>query len=482
LIAETLWRCKVSDRGISLIADTGSRSVKPAVVMAACVAQLLVILDSTVLNVALPAIGSSLRFTEENLHLVINAFTIPFAGLLLLSGRLADLLGARNVFATGAALVLLGSLVGGTASSAEVLIAARVAQGAGSAAMVPAALALIVGTFDDKAERGKALGLWGAAGGGGGALGVLLGGLLVEYASWHWALLMNVPVCLLLFYLAARHIPNVRTAGSRRVDVIGAILVTLVLALGVIALTSSGAAGAIPASVLWAAAALALVAFIANERWWATDPIIPPRLLRNRGLVMPSFVLLLGGASLASTFYFLTLTYQLVHGYSAMQTGLAYLPLSVACFVGAGLGSALVIRVGGRLSMFLGAVLCAVGLTGFALYVNGSYWGSFFWWSVIFGFGVGVVITTTATAATDSSRVESQGVTSGVLSTSQHLGGALGLAALVGISAQSIGGDVGNAAAHASSYSVAFACCAGFAGVAALIALGSPRGSEHRAR
>ena len=446
------------------------RSTKTFVLIAACIAQLLVILDSTVLNVALPAIGNSLHFTEQNLHLVINAFTVPFAGLLLLSGRLADLFGARNIFVIGAGLVLVASLIGGTAASAEVLVAARIFQGVGSAAMAPAALALIVGIFRDKAERGKALGLWGAAAGGGGALGVLLGGVLVEYASWHWALLMNVPVCVYLLFSGLKYIPNVKAETTNRVDIVGGVLVTLFLAISVTALASSSI-GRLSTTLLWVAAAVALVLFLANEVWWTRHPIVPIALLRSSRVIMPSLVLLLGGAALASTFYFLTLTYQNVRGYSAMETGLAYLPLSLTCFVGAGLGSVGVAKFGGRLSMIAGALLCTIGLVGFASTMNSEYWQSYLWWSLVFGFGVGIIITATATSATDSSAVEMQGITSGLLSTSQHLGGALGLAALVGVTVQSIGLGVEDPAAHAAAYSIAFMCCAGFAVVAALVAL-----------
>src|SRR3954471_17812370 len=303
-----------------------------------CVAQFVVILDASIVNVALPTIGDALHFSESQLPWVVNAYVLTFGGFLLLGGRMADLLGRRRVFMSGLVLFALASLAGGLAENSGQLIAARSVQGLGAAILSPAALSIVTTTFRDGAERNKALGVWGAVAGSGGAAGVLLGGVLTDGLGWEWVLWVNVPIGIGAALLAPTLVAESRAEGDRRAfDVAGAVSVTAGLSLLVYALVDATDAGwgSTQTIGLLAVAAALIAAFVAIERR-STAPLVPFRIFRLRTLTGANVVGILIGASLFSMFFFISLYMQQVLGYSAIHAGLSYLPLALTIIVTAG--------------------------------------------------------------------------------------------------------------------------------------------------
>src|SRR3954453_1919803 len=293
-------------------------------------AQFVVVLDASIVNVALPTIGEALDFSQENLAWVVNAYVLTFGGFLLLGGRLADLLGRRRVFMGGLLLVAVASLAAGFAATEGQLIAARAAQGLGAALISPAALSIVTTTFKDGAERNKALGAWGAVAGAGGAAGVLLGGILTDGLGWEWVLWVNVPVALVVAALAPRWIADSREESAKRTfDVAGAVTVTAGLSVLVYTLVDATDAGWGSAQTLGllALSASLIAAFVFIERR-SDAPLVPFRIFRIRTLTGANIVGLLVGASLFSMFFFITLYMQQVLGYSPIHAGLSYLPLA----------------------------------------------------------------------------------------------------------------------------------------------------------
>src|SRR4051794_22550537 len=313
-----------------------------------CVAQFVVVLDASIVNVALPTIGDALDFTESNLPWVVNAYVLTFGGFLLLGGRMADLLGRRRVFMGGLVLFALASLAGGLAANSGQLVAARAVQGLGAAILSPAALSIVTTTFRDGAERNKALGVWGAVAGSGGAAGVLLGGVLTDGLGWEWVLWVNVPIGLIAAAIAPTLIAESRSeADTRSFDVAGAVSVTAGLSLLVYALVDANNVGwgSTRTISLLAVAAALIAAFVAIERR-SKAPLVPFRIFRLRTLTGANVVGLLVGASLFSMFFFISLYMQQVLGYSAIKAGLSYLPLAVSIILSAGIASQLVTKVG----------------------------------------------------------------------------------------------------------------------------------------
>jgi EmrB/QacA subfamily drug resistance transporter len=401
-----------------------------------CVAQFVVVLDASIVNVALPSIGNALDFSQENLSWVVNAYVLTFGGFLLLGGRLADLLGRRRVFIGGLILFASASLVGGFASSEGVLVAARAVQGLGAALLSPAALSIITTTFSDGSERNKALGVWGAVAGSGGAAGVLLGGVLTEYAGWEWVLWVNVPIGLLAAVIAPYLVLESRSeSGTRSFDLAGALSVTAGLSLLVYALvdaTEAGWGSAQTIGLLGAAAAL-FAAFVAIELR-SDSPLVPFRIFRTRTLTGANVVGVLTGASLFSMFFFISLYMQQVLGYSAIKAGLSYLPLAVTIIVAAGIASQLVTRVGFKPVLAAGMAFIAGGLTWFAaVSVDGAFVSDIIGPSLLAAAGLGLAFVPQTIAAVSGVREREAGLASGLINTSQQVGGALGLAVLATI-------------------------------------------------
>ena len=445
-----------------------------------CMAQFVVVLDASIVNVALPTIGADLSFDQENLSWVINAYVLTFGGFLLLGGRLADLLGRRRIFIAGLVLFAVASLAGGFAESEGTLIAARAVQGLGGAMLSPAALSIITTTFKDGSERNKALGVWGAVAGSGGAAGVLLGGVLTEYAGWEWVLWVNVPIGIAAALLAPRLILESRSDDANRsFDIPGAVTVTGGLALLVYALVEAPDAGWGSAETLGmiCAALVILAAFVAIELRSAA-PLVPFRIFRLRTLTGANVVGLLTGASLFSMFFFISLYMQNVLGYSAIKAGLSYLPLAVAIILAAGIASQLVTKVGFKPVMAAGMGFVAAGLAWFSqISVDGSYLGDVLFPSLLAAVGLGFSFVPVTIAAMSGVEDREAGLASGLINTAQQVGGALGLAILSSIAFSKVGdlaaqGETGPAALT-EGYADAFMVGSGIAilGIAATLIL-----------
>jgi EmrB/QacA subfamily drug resistance transporter len=401
-----------------------------------CFAQFIVVLDASIVNVALPSIGEALDFSQSNLAWVVNAYVLTFGGFLLLGGRLADLLGRRRVFISGLLLVAAASLAAGFASTEGQLIAARAAQGLGAAIISPSALSIVANTFSDGTERNKALGAWGAISGAAGAAGVLLGGILTDGPGWEWVLWINVPVALVVAALAPRLILESRSeSATRHFDTAGAVSVTAGLSLLVYAIVDANDAswGSTQTIGLLALSAALIAAFIAIELR-SQAPLVPFRIFRLRTLTGANAVGLLVGGSLFSMFFFITLYMQQVLGYSPIEAGLSYLPLALMIIVASGVAAQLVTRVGFKPVLAIGMALIAAALLWFSqVSVDGGFLSDILGPSLLAAAGLGFAFVTTTIAAVSDVREQESGLASGLINTSQQIGGALGLAVLATI-------------------------------------------------
>ena len=401
-----------------------------------CFAQFIVVLDASIVNVALPSIGKDLDFSQSNLAWVINAYVLTFGGFLLLGGRMADLLGRRRVFLAGLLLVAGASLVAGFATNETQLIAARAAQGLGAAIISPAALSIVTNTFRDGAERNRALGAWGAVAGAGGAAGVLLGGILTDGPGWEWVLWINVPVALIVAVLTPSLIPESRSeSATRHFDAAGAVSVTAGLSLLVYALVDATDAGwgSTQTLLLLALSAALIAAFVAIELR-SQAPLVPFKIFRIRTLTGANVVGLLLGASLFSMFFFITLYMQQVLGYSPIDAGLSYLPLALMIIAASGVASQLVSTIGFKPVLAIGMGLIAAALLWFSqISVGGGYVSDILGPSLLAAAGLGFAFVTTTIAAMSGVREQESGLASGLINTSQQIGGALGLAVLATI-------------------------------------------------
>ncbi|HLY48209.1 MAG TPA: MFS transporter [Solirubrobacteraceae bacterium] len=398
-----------------------------------CVAQFVVVLDASIVNVALPSIGRGLHFVERNLPWIVNAYVIAFGGFLLLGGRAADLLGRRRVFMAGLLVVAVASLLAGFAATQAELIAARAAQGLGAAIISPSALSIVTTLFRDGAERNKALGAWGAVAGSAGAAGVLLGGVLTTGLGWQWVLWVNVPVSVIALVLTPGLIPESRSeAAKRHFDAAGAVSVTAGLSLLAYALLDASSAGWGSAKTLGllASAVVLLGAFVAIELR-SSAPLVPFRIFRLRTLTGANIVGILLGASLFSMFFFISLYMQQVLGYSPIHAGLSYLPLAVTIILAAGVGGQLVTRAGFKPVLAAGMLLVALGLVWFSrVSVGGGFLSDILGPSLLAAMGLGFGFVTSTIAAVSGVREHEQGLAGGLINTSQQIGGALGLAVL----------------------------------------------------
>jgi len=423
--------------------------------------QFVLVIDASIVNVALPSIGRALHFSQTNLSWVVNAYTLTFGGFLLLGGRMADLLGRRRMFMTGLVVFSLASLAGGFAQSEAWLIASRALQGLGGAIVSPAALSIITTTFADGEERNRALGVWGAVAGAGGAAGVLLGGILTSGLSWRWVLFVNVPIGLLCTFLAPRVIRESRSeAQTRTFDIPGAITVTAGLALLVYALVDAVNVGWGSTATLAkiAGAVLLLLAFLAIEMRQRA-PLMPFSIFRLRTLRGADTVALLIGMSLFSMFFFISLYMQDVLHYSPLKTGLCYLPLSIGIIASAAGASAAVTRFGFKPVLLSGLLLIAAGLFWFSRVhaPGGSFTGDVLGPSLLAAFGLGLSFVPVTIAAVSGTEPHEAGLASGLVNTAQQVGGALGLAILATV-ANSRTKDV----LHAGGHDVAIALTKGF--------------------
>jgi len=448
-----------------------------------CVAQFVVVLDASIVNVALPTIKEALNFSEDSLPWVLNAYVLTFGGFLLLGGRLADLLGRRRLFMGGLVLFALASLAGGLASTSGQLIAARAVQGLGAAILSPAALSIVAVTFKDGAERNKALGVWGAVAGSGGAAGVLLGGILTEYVGWEWVLWVNVPIGILAAAIAPTLIAESHAEDeTRHFDVAGAVTITLGLSALVFALLDAESAGwgSFQTIGTIAGSLILLAAFVAIEMR-SRAPLVPFSIFRVRTITGANVVGILVGASLFSMFYFISLYMQQILGYSPIKAGISYLPLAVTIILSAGIASGLVTKVGFKPILAIGMACVALGLIWFTqIDVDGSFLTDILGPSLLAAIGLGFAFVPVTIAAVSGVEDREQGLASGLINTSQQVGGALGLAILAAVANSVIGSDE-TPGGLVEGFQAAFAVGAGFAILGLIATLVLVRSSDSRA-
>ena len=396
-----------------------------------CAAFFMVVLDVAIVNVALPSIQKALSFSDDDLQWVITAYSLTFGGFLLLGGRLADLVGRRIIFMVGVAIFTTASLFCGLAQSEAWLIIARAVQGFGAALLTPAALSIITTTFTERAERNKALGVWGAVGGGGAAAGVLMGGILTRFLGWEWIFFVNVPVGIAAFLITRRLVDESKIEVEERdFDIPGAVLVTGGLALFVYAISRAPIVGwgAARTIGLIALSVVLLVLFIAWEAR-AKAPLMPLGFFRDRLAAAANGVGFLLSASLYSNFFLLTLYMQNVLHYSSLQAGLAFLATAGTAVVVAGASQALVTRIGVKPILVIGLILLTVASIWYTrLPTDGSYGVDLLVPYIVYGAGIAFAFVPMTIAALAGAPEEEAGLASGLINTSQQIGGAIGLA------------------------------------------------------
>src|ERR1700722_14078299 len=463
--------------------DTQSRKNRALALLA--LTQFMIVIDASITNVALPTIGRDLDINQTDLSWVVNAYTLTFGGFLLLGGRLADLVGRRRMFVVGLAVFGCGSLLGGLAGSSNFLDGARALQGLGAAFVAPAALSLVTTIFAEGAERNRALGVWGAVAGAGGAVGVLLGGILTQI-DWRLVLFVNVPVAAVAVLAAPRVLPEGKDPTEvKGFDLPGAVSVTAGLGLLVFAMVKAsqegwGTTGTI---VRLAIGVALLIAFVVIEMR-TKHPLLPFSIFRLRTLRGANLAGILTGMSLFSMFLFISYYLQYVLGYSAIKTGISYLPLAVAIIITAGAASQLVTRIGFKPTLIGGLVVLAGGLLWFSrISPTGSYLDDVLGPSILAGAGLGLTFVPVTIAAVSGSSGPQAGIASDLINASQQIGGALGVAILVSVSTSRIA-DFGRAAGthHAlvAGYSRAFLIGCGFAVLAALLSAVVVSGKDSR--
>jgi EmrB/QacA subfamily drug resistance transporter len=442
-----------------------------------CLGDLMIVLDVTIVGVALPSIREDLGFSETSLAWVVNAYLLTFGGFLLLGGRLGDLFGHRRLFLAGITLFTLSSLACGLAGSQEFLIGARAVQGVGGAIVSAVALSLIVTLFTQPGDRAKAMGVFGFVAAGGGSIGVLLGGVLTDALSWHWIFLVNVPIGIAVVALSLVLLPAARVPVAKsRLDVAGAVTVTASLMIAVYAIVNGNEVGWGTARTLGLlVAAGALLALFLGIESRVSSPLMPLGLFRLRNVSISSVVGILWSGAMFAWFFLSALYLQLVLGYSPMEVGLAFLPGNVIMAVfSVGLSAKLVMRYGIRLPLATGLLLAAAGLVLFARApVDGTFLVDVLPSMLLLGFGAGMAFNPVLLAAMSDVDPADAGLASGVVNTAFMMGGALGLAVLASLAASrtetlAAAGD-GPLAALTGGYHVAFLVGAVFAAAAAVV-------------
>lgn len=428
------------DRPVDSVTEPGGHGHRNLGIALALIsmAQLMVVLDGTVVNIALPHIKEALGFTDATLTWVVNAYALAFGGLLLLGGRMGDILGRRKVFIFGVVLFGVASFVGGIAQSESVLLASRILQGVAAAAASPNALALITTTFPAGKERNRAMGVYAAMSGAGAAVGLILGGALTEL-SWRWTFFINTPIGLIVAVLAFRYLgESARQKG--KFDLPGAITGTVGLTSLVYGLTRAGSEGwgdALTLAFIIGGVALIGVFLLIEAR--SRHALMPFRILANRTRGVSFFVMLIVGAAMFSMFYFLGIFVQMIMGYSAIVTGLAFLPFSVGIVVAAQVASTLIARMDPRWISGAGGLFVAAGMFGFSrLQVDSSYAPDLLPFILLLSFGMGLIFVPLTLTAVSGVADEDSGVGSAVLNTVQQIGGAIGLALLGTVSTNAI--------------------------------------------
>jgi EmrB/QacA subfamily drug resistance transporter len=456
------------------------------------VSQLLIVLDATIVNIALPTAQKALDISDADRQWMITAYTLAFGGLLLLGGRIADYTGRKRAFIIGLLGFAAASALGGLAQNAGMLFSARALQGAFGALMAPAALSLLTVTFTEAKERARAFGVYGAISGGGGAIGLLLGGALTEYASWRWTLLVSTPIAIVAALAAVRFVGESRAEGNTRYDLPGVVTSTgglVALVYGFTKASTDGWGAPITVGMLVAAAAL-LVLFVVIELR-TSHPLLPMRVIldRNRGGAFLAALLI--GVGLFGVFLFLTFYLQVTLGYSALMTGVAFLPFTLGIVGGAGVSAQLQTRSGPRVLMTVGLLLAAVGMVLLTrIGVDTGFWSHVFPGELVISFGIGMTFGPMSSTALVGVANHDAGVASALINTTQQIGGSLGTALLNTIFTSVVAGYItshqgspadlpalqGVATVH--GYTVAFWVSAGLIGLASLLAATLIRASQ----
>jgi EmrB/QacA subfamily drug resistance transporter len=451
-----------------------------------CAVQFMVILDIAIVNVALPSIQVDLGFSQENLQWVISAYALVFGGFLLLGGRLADILGRKRVFMAGLVIFSIGSLLCGLAWSDESLIGARALQGLGAATITPAALSILTTTFAEGRERNIALGAWGAVGGFGAAAGVLMGGILTDLLSWEWIFFVNVPVGIAGLVLAPILLSESRDAHGQSHDVPGAVLVTGGLSVLVLGITQGQQWGWGSAATIgtFVASAVLLVAFGLWEQR-QREPLVPFSIFRLQTLAAANVAMFVMGTAMFSMFLMLTLYMQQVLGFSPLKTGIGYLAVAGTAVIWANVAAVAVNRVGVKPALILGMSLLTAGLLYFTqVSVDGSYWADLFPGFLILGLAIPFAFVPLTIAALAGTKPQEAGLASGLINTTQQIGGAVGIALLSTIAVSTTEDELATGTAQAvaltDGFVNAFWAGAAIAFVGVLVSVFMIRGRDLR--
>ncbi len=470
--------------GTSVVELEPGRYVPAWVVLGiVCIGQFMVVLDASIVNVALPSIQRDLHFSTSNLQWIVNAYTLTFAGFLLLGGRAADLFGRRRIFMVGLAVFTISSLLGGMAQNQAWLVGARALQGLGAAILAPATLTILTATFSEGPARARALGVWSAVSAAGASAGALFGGVLTDFLSWRWILFVNVPVGVIALVAARRDLPESRAAmAHRHLDLGGAVTVTAGLVALVFALvrTESYSWGSAQVLVPLAVALVLLAGFLVLQARFSKAPLVPLRIFRSRSVSGGNVVMLLMFGALFGSWYFETLYMQHVLGYSPLQAGLAFLPQTLLIAAGAQVTARLVPRLGPRVLIVAGTLVAGAGLAWLAqISTSSTFVADLLGPFVLIGLGMGLAVTPIAVAGTAGVPREQAGLASGLLNTSRTVGASIGLAALATVAANRTSGvltgmaatPARTAAALTDGYALAFSVAAALLGATAAVAL-----------
>lgn len=440
-------------------------------------AQFMVVLDISIVNIALPSIKTALNFSSDNLQWIVTAYTLAFGGFLLFGGRAADLFGRKRIFLGGVTAFTIASFLAGLSHSSGMLIACRSLQGLSAAFMSPAALSIIVNTFKEGKERNRALGVWGGVAAGGAAAGLLFGGILTQYFGWEWNFFVNVPIGILVIFLSSRAIKESKgVLEHNHLDLPGAVLVTTGLMSLVYGLVKAPLWGwtSNKSLIFFGVAAVLLISFIFNELR-SKQPLVPFSIFKLRNLRGANMVQFPVTASMFAMFFFLTLYVQGVLGFSPVKTGIAFLPVTVVIGIFANVVGNLVGKIGYKPPMVIGPLFLAAGLLVFSnLKVGDTYWVNVFPGLILMAIGLGQMFVSITIAATSGVPHDKAGLASGILNTSQQVGGSLGLAILTGVYASHITKSLASghdpATAQVAGAHAAYLVAACFALVAAIIA------------
>ncbi|MBK5116382.1 MAG: MFS transporter [Thermoleophilia bacterium] len=474
------------------VAATGPVAVrgKNSLLALLAVAQFMVVLDASIVNVALPSIGADLDFAQDDLSWVVNAYVLAFGGFLLLGGRVADLVGRRRVFVIGLLAFAAASLLAGLAQSPGWLTGARVGQGLAAAFLSPAALSIIVATFREGPERNRALGVWGAVAGAGAAAGVFLGGVLTSVAGWEWVFFVNVPVALGAAALAPSFVPESRSEEDRKgFDLPGAVTVTAGVSLLVYAIVKAADVGWASAQtiIVLIVAAVLLALFVAIEQRTEV-PLVRLGLFRIGTVAGANIVIMTAMAALFAMFFFVSLYMQQVLDYTAFEAGVAFLPMALTFVIGSGIGSQLVGRIGFRPVIVVGLVLVAVGLSLFSrVSADGTFLENVLPAELVSALGGGMALVGLIIAGTSGVPARESGLASGLINASQQIGGALGLAVLASVATSRTDDVLAEAGdpsaipgALTEGFQAAFLVGAGVAILGAVVALGLIHAADSR--